>query len=440
KIGSYILTGTQFEAVDISSLKITLSNTSGYTNLILKNGDIPIANIIPSPSATGDVINFDTPLNIRKFNKKILDVYIDIGNNTSGTISSTMGNIVGTGVDTGSTITSPADAIGQTMTIVYSTITLSKNSSFVNTTATPGTLNIKVGSFILEAGNAEAVNVNSIKTNFSQNSAYQNIKLTNNDVAVSNTITTPDVNGDVVFNTSTLLTIPASQSKIIDVYADITSGVTGTVIATMGTILATGTASGGSIPSPADVVGQTITITPATHTISGTIKYYDGIKVITNATVILENNTGIQIATTTTDASGFYEFTEVVNGGNYVIKVNKTDNNILGLTGADQGKIGRHIIRLELLDSIYKIISGDVNNSGGLSGADQGKIGRRIIGLDSNLPSGAWKFYSSDVTPTTTNYLTAGLTRTYSNLTINMLNQNFVGLKMGDVNNSWINN
>ena len=44
-------------------------------------------------------------------------------------------------------------------------------------------------------------------------------------------------------------------------------------------------------------------------------------------------------------------------------------------------------------------------------GADQGKIGRRIIGLDSNLPSGAWKFYSSDVTPTTTNYLTAGLTQ-----------------------------
>ena len=81
----------------------------------------------------------------------------------------------------------------------------------------------------------------------------------------------------------------------------------------MGTILATGTASGVLFPLPADVVGQTITITPATHTISGTIKYYDGIKVITNATVILENNTGIQIATTTTDASGFYEFTEVVN-------------------------------------------------------------------------------------------------------------------------------
>ena len=51
------------------------------------------------------------------------------------------------------------------MTIVYSTITLSK-IVLLNTTATPGTLNIKVGSFILEAGNAEAVNVNSIKTNF----------------------------------------------------------------------------------------------------------------------------------------------------------------------------------------------------------------------------------------------------------------------------------
>lgn len=176
-----------------------------------------------------------------------------------------------------------------------------------------------------------------------------------------------------------------------------------------------------------------------THTISGTIKYYDGVKTVSNATVILENDAGTQLATTITDINGFYQFTDVVSGENYVVSVEKSDN-ASGLTGADQGKIGRHIVQLELFDTIYKTIAGDVNNSGGLTGADQGKIGRFIVGLDSNLPSGAWKFYSSDAVLTTVNYLTVGLTKVYTNLTTDMLNQNFIGIKMGDVNNSWINN
>lgn len=178
---------------------------------------------------------------------------------------------------------------------------------------------------------------------------------------------------------------------------------------------------------------------PETHTISGTIKYYDGVKTVPNASVILEDGVGAQIATTTTDINGFYQFTDVAGGGNYVVRVEKSDN-AAGLSSADQIKIGRYIVQLELFDTIYKTIAGDVNNSGGLTGADQGKIGRFIVGLDSNLPSGAWKFYSSDAVLTTVNYLTVGLTKVYTNLTTDMLNQNFIGIKMGDVNNSWINN
>jgi len=175
------------------------------------------------------------------------------------------------------------------------------------------------------------------------------------------------------------------------------------------------------------------------HTISGIIKYYDGVKVISNATVILENGVGEQIATTITDANGAYQFTSVADGGNYVVRASKSDNNS-GLSSNDQIKIGRHIVGLELFSTIFKTIAGDVNNSGGLTSNDQIKIGRFIVGLDSNLPSGTWKFYSSDATLTTQNYLNTGLTRTYTNLTVDTPNQDFVGIKMGDVNNSWVNN
>jgi len=184
----------------------------------------------------------------------------------------------------------------------------------------------------------------------------------------------------------------------------------------------------------------TVAVASATgYTISGTIKYYDGIKTVSSTTVILEDNIGTQIATTTTNASGTYQFAGVTSGGNYIVRASKSDNSS-GVSGADQGKIGRHIVGLELFDSIYKKIAGDVNNSGGLTGADQGKIGRFIVGLDSNLPSGAWKFYSSAAILNATNYLITGLTRVYTNLIADASNQDFVGVKMGDVNNSWVNN
>ena len=155
--------------------------------------------------------------------------------------------------------------------------------------------------------------------------------------------------------------------------------------------------------------------------------------------MILENSVGVQIEATTTSAGGAYQFTDVTNGGNYVVRISKSDN-ASGLSSADQIKIGRHIVGLELFSTIYKTIAGDVNNSGGLTSADQIKIGRFIVGLDTNLPSGAWKFYPSDAVLNTTNYLTSGQTRTYSNLTADTPNQDFIGIKMGDVNNSWVSN
>ena len=175
-----------------------------------------------------------------------------------------------------------------------------------------------------------------------------------------------------------------------------------------------------------------------TYAISGTVKYYDGVKVVSNAIVTLEDNIGTEIATTTTDINGFYEFTGVTAGGDYVVKISKNDN-ASGLSSADQIKIGRHIVGLELFSTIYKTIAGDVNNSGGLTSADQIKIGRFIVGLDANLPSGMWKYYSSDLVLTTENYLTAGFSRSVSNLEADASNQNFISIKMGDVNNSWNN-
>ncbi|MFH1712875.1 MAG: S8 family serine peptidase [Candidatus Jacksonbacteria bacterium] len=208
--------------------------------------------------------------------------------------------------------------------------------------------------------------------------------------------------------------------------------------------------TGDNLPS---LAGKTVTgkrinafnaldsLTQATHTISGTIKYYDGIKTVPNAAVILENDIGTQLAATTTDSNGFYQFTDVAGGGNYVVRVEKDDNDpVNGVNGLDLTKIVRHIVSLEILDNIYKIIAADVNEDNIIVGTDLTKIVRYIVGIDDALLSGDWKFYDSDAIVNEENYLTVELNKVYTNLIADMSNQDFVGIKMGDVNNSWINN
>jgi hypothetical protein len=193
------------------------------------------------------------------------------------------------------------------------------------------------------------------------------------------------------------------------------------------------------LPASWNPAAVTIAAPATNYTISGSVKYYDGVKIVPNATVILENSSGTPIATALTNSSGFYQFTNVAGASNYAVRVTKSDG-ASGLSGTDQTKIRRHIVGLEIFDTIYKIIAGDVNDSGTLSGTDQTKIRRFIVGLDSGLPSGAWKFYSTGATLTTSNYLTTGLIRNLTNLSSDLLNQDFTGIKMGDVNNSWVSN
>ncbi|MFH1522943.1 MAG: S8 family serine peptidase [Patescibacteria group bacterium] len=172
-------------------------------------------------------------------------------------------------------------------------------------------------------------------------------------------------------------------------------------------------------------------------TISGTVKYYDGLKPIPDATVILENSNGNQLAAALTNALGFYEFTEVSSGGDYIVRVEKDDNSAFnGVSVSDLIKIRKHLVESEIFNQLFKVIAADVNNSGSVSVADLVKIRRYIAEIDILLPKG-WKFYSSEALLTEENYLTEGLGKTYFNLTTDLNNQNFIGIKMGDVNNSW---
>ena len=176
----------------------------------------------------------------------------------------------------------------------------------------------------------------------------------------------------------------------------------------------------------------------AIYTISGTIKYYDGVKVISSATVILENGVGVQIATTTTDANGVYQFSNLTNGGDYVVKVNKdSDHSITGVNATDALRIKRFVLTPDTypLDSIYKKISADVDSNSSINATDALRIKRFVLTPDTYPFAKVWKFFST--IPSIDNYTIIDTTIRYTNLNTDMVNQNFTGVKIGDVDNTW---
>ncbi len=173
--------------------------------------------------------------------------------------------------------------------------------------------------------------------------------------------------------------------------------------------------------------------------ISGNVKYYDNIQNVSNVAVILENGEGDEINRTNTDNDGNYQFVEIIPSRNYGIRVESSDNDASnGVSVADLINTRRHIVEIELLSNIYKRIAADVNNDYLISVADLIHMRRYITEIA--VLQNTWRFYSSNASLDDSNYLTVGLKRNYTNLSESLINQDFIGVKIGDVNGSWLKN
>jgi len=123
---------------------------------------------------------------------------------------------------------------------------------------------------------------------------------------------------------------------------------------------------------------------PGVASVMGTVNYYDGIHQVAYATVMLEDGSHNILTTTTADGNGVYIFSNVTSGQEYYVAVSTSSvptTSARGVTSADQLKIGRHVVGIEIFDSVYKKIAADMNWSGTITSADQLKIGRFFVGM-----------------------------------------------------------
>ena len=158
--------------------------------------------------------------------------------------------------------------------------------------------------------------------------------------------------------------------------------------------------------------------------------------------VHIDGATGNYPSDETTEEDGFYDFALPMNN-NYGEIPNRNDNPWNGISTMDLILMSRHILGVELLDSPYRMIAADINNSGTITAFDMVELRKLILLIYTAFPENpSWKFIDAQyVFEDPTNPFESIFPTEYN---INGLSANevidFVGVKMGDLNNSAIPN
>jgi hypothetical protein len=150
---------------------------------------------------------------------------------------------------------------------------------------------------------------------------------------------------------------------------------------------------------------------------------------------ILVNSQG----TVFTDEDGYYTM-ELAYDGDYTVLPFYDDDPLNGVTTFDQVLISKHILGVQPLTGPYNIIAADANGSGTVTTSDIVEIRKMILGLQDEFPGlPAWRFVEAayqfpnpddpwqEVFPELLQF---------NNLTEDVLDADFTGIKVGDVNGS----
>jgi len=137
-----------------------------------------------------------------------------------------------------------------------------------------------------------------------------------------------------------------------------------------------------------------------------------------------------------TTSDGHYQFM-LPRNGDYTIAPTKNDDVLNGVSTFDLVLISKHILGLNPFDSPYKYIAADVNRSGSITAFDMVQLRQLILNVHTEFSNNqSWRFidkahqFTSEV-PMGESFEEA---ITIQNLTENLVQTDFIGIKVGDVN------
>lgn len=152
--------------------------------------------------------------------------------------------------------------------------------------------------------------------------------------------------------------------------------------------------------------------------------------------VSLENMENNNMSYFLTLNDGAYGFSEIAMNKDYMVAAEKNDGYLNGVSTLDIVLIQRHILGIQQLGDPYKVVAADINNSKSVSASDLIQLRKLILGIYSELPNNAsWRFIDAaqdfgDIEAPwdfSEQILLKDLSEPNNN-------NNFIGVKVGDVN------
>jgi len=176
-----------------------------------------------------------------------------------------------------------------------------------------------------------------------------------------------------------------------------------------------------------------LTVMDQLYQISGNIEYFKNETAVSN---VLLDLAGIHNMQTSSNNEGSYQFNYIVEG-DYSLSASKSDD-LGGLSGTDASRVFRYSIGLYDFDC-HEMIAADVTLDATISTTDASRIARYAAGLLQDLNSGTdWVFFPEEIEnceewPP----IVYETDRYYSPLNENLTEENFIGVRLGDVTGNW---
>jgi hypothetical protein len=145
------------------------------------------------------------------------------------------------------------------------------------------------------------------------------------------------------------------------------------------------------------------------------------------------------------DPNGIFRFSNALPfGANLSLAPYKNNDPLNGVSTFDLVLINKHILGQQLLSTPYQIIAADVNGSGSVSTYDIVELRKLILGLYTEFPANtSWRFVDAAyLFPNPFNPFQEPFpeTRQVMGMSTNMEQENFIAVKVGDVNGNAITN
>jgi len=170
--------------------------------------------------------------------------------------------------------------------------------------------------------------------------------------------------------------------------------------------------------------------------IVGKIRTHDG-KSIENVEVVATSTSPEFPKIDYTDDNGLYAFNDSPALYNYTLTPELDNDYLNGVTTLDILLMQKHVLGTQVFDTPYKFIAADINSDQTVSAIDLVELRKLILGIYPEFPANkSWRFVDENQVLNPTQPWPFNELVNVNSLMQNLLSEDFVGVKIGDVNAS----